>query len=87
MFLSMTALLSAAGPQQSRLLIRRSDEEPEYAAVDQGKRCDVSVLDVDLEAQRVWGALSCGSLADRAGSEECQASEGYFYFEGCKPRE
>jgi hypothetical protein len=86
-FVSMTAVLSDTGPQQSRLLVRRNDQETQYAAVASGEQCDVTLLDVDMDAQTVWASLTCTSLKDREETEECAATEGYFYFENCKPRQ
>jgi hypothetical protein len=87
LYLSMTAVLSASGPQQSRLQVRRTDKELEYAASTKGELCDVTLIDVDLDAQHVWGSLNCSSLKDREETEECAVSEGYFYFENCKQRQ
>ena len=85
-YLSMTAVLSTGGPMPSKMVVRRSSAEPQWRSPT-GSECQFSPIAVDLSAQSVWGSFVCPTLDYMDGDEECQVTEGYFYFENCKPRE
>lgn len=49
--------------------------------------CAFSVLDMAENLSWVWGKVSCPKLVRDDLTGDCHLDEGYFYFEGCRPRD
>ncbi len=86
-FLSMTAALSSQGPVDSSMTFQRSFSEPQWGMVREGELCSFSPIEVDMTNQSAWGSFVCPLIGNRDNADQCEITEGYFYFENCKPRE
>ena len=49
--------------------------------------CEFSVIDMAQNLSSVWGKVTCPRLVRDDLTGECHLDEGYFYFEGCSPRD
>lgn len=85
-YISFGPTLATSEPSKSNLTFRRTESEPSWSPDDESL-CAFDTISVDMPTQSVWGSFTCALLGDRDGSDECEVTEGYFYFENCKPRE
>lgn len=49
--------------------------------------CAFSVIEMAENLSSVWGKVTCPKLVRDDLTGDCHLDEGYFYFEGCSPRE
>jgi hypothetical protein len=59
---------------------------PAWGPLDATKLCEYTLIEMDESKQSIWGRITCPSLRYQNGTENCQITEGYFYFENCRPR-
>lgn len=59
---------------------------PAWGPLDATKLCEYTLIEMDEAKQSIWGRITCPSLKYQNGTETCQITEGYFYFENCRPR-
>lgn len=80
---SLAPHLSTAEPLEHAIRITdghglgRTPEEP---------LCNFQAIEIASDLSSVWGKVSCAKLVRDDNSGDCHLDEGYFYFEGCKPR-
>lgn len=82
---SLSPVLEASKANTGSFTFSTTDGGPAWAASGE-TRCEYTLIEMDEAKQSVWGRITCSSLAYRDGTESCQITEGYFYFEGCRPR-
>lgn len=49
--------------------------------------CEFSVIELAANLSSVWGKVTCPKLVRDDLTGDCHLDEGYFYFEGCRPRD
>lgn len=83
---SMSPFLSVGTQQDGTITFLDSESTPQLSG-PAGPQCQFGAIAVDVPGGSLWGKLTCASVVDDDSDEECAVSEGYFYFEGCTPRD
>lgn len=83
---SLSPILEASKPNTGTFSFTTTDGGPAWGAPDSTQRCEYILIEMDEAKQSIWGRITCPSLVYRDGTDSCQITEGYFYFENCRPR-
>jgi hypothetical protein len=83
---SLSPVLEASKANPSSFTFSTTDGGPAWASSDSTERCEYTLIEMDDARQSIWGRIKCPYLKYQDGTETCQITEGYFYFENCRPR-
>jgi hypothetical protein len=83
---SLTPVLEESKANTGAFSFSTSGSGPAWGPLDATKLCEYTLIEMDEAKQSIWGRITCPSLKYQNGTETCQITEGYFYFENCRPR-
>lgn len=83
---SLSPVLDPSMPSTGAFMFSSTDGGPAWGASDSTLRCEYTLIEMDETRQSIWGRITCASLSHQDSTEMCQLTDGYFYFENCRPR-
>ena len=81
---SAQAALGSGAVSEGPVTFGKSEQLPQWRAPSE-HRCLFSAMQLSVES--VWGTFTCPIITDGEVGEECEVTEGHFYFENCIPRQ